>query len=250
MNMRINLNLIGMIFIFVGLQACNTAYVQIYEVKAKTDLQTQDKAIIFENKHLSITYDLWLEGGNPCFSIYNKTNAPIYLDKKRTFFVINDQAKDYYLNRIYTDETTTKATDLYNSISIGNATGVSYREKEMITIPAKTYKSILEFSVSDAYYPECDQEKFPSRRKIKTTTYDASDSPFKFENRITYLLYNNKEIHKVKNAFYVSAITNYPKKEVIENLLSNNCGDTYAVPEKVNTQEAPHRFYVNYTKRF
>lgn len=248
MNTKTNLKLIGLSLFLACLQACNTAYLQIYETKAETELQTRDNALVFENKHLSIAYDLWREGGNPGFSIYNKTEAPLYLDKERTFFVINDQAKDYYLNRIYTDETTTKAKDLYSNLSIGNASGVSYQEKKRITVPPNSYKTISEFQVNNMYYPECDQEKYPSSRKVKTTTYDASNSPFTFENRITYLLDNNKEKHEVKNVFHVSAITNYPKKEVMENVVADDCDDTYAVPVKVNTQQAPNRFYINYTK--
>ena len=246
--MRTNLKRIGMVLIFVSLQACNTAYVQIYETKAETELQTRNDALVFENKHLSIAYDLWREGGNPGFSIHNKTDETLYLDKARTFFVINDKAKDYYLNRIYTDETTTKAKDLYRNVSIGNASGVSYQEKKRITVPPNSYKTISEFQVNNMYYPECDQEKYPSSRKVKTTTYDASNSPFTFENRITYLLGDDRNKHQITHTFHVSAITNYPKQEVTENVTKDNCGDWYDLPIKVNTQQAPHRFYVNYTK--
>ena len=232
----------------LSLQSCNNTFIQIYEADPVTEMQQENNALVFEDEHCVITYNLWSENGDSGFELFNKTDKTLYLDKLNSYFVINNQAKDYYLNRVYTSNTSASVTSAYFNLTTGSSSSVSYQEKAVVAIPAQTRKKITEYNISNTYYKECNQDKHPTKRQVKTTTYTADRSPFQFENRITYFFDEEEKNHQVTNAFYVSSITNYPLNDVIETANSEKCSDHPAQVMQVNTKEDANRFYVKYSR--
>jgi len=51
------------------------------------------------------------------------------------------------------------------------------------------------------------------------------DSPFVFSNRITYRVGDSVEPVQFENEFYVSEITNYPEKEIMDYDYDEFCGE-------------------------
>src|SRR5690554_1335679 len=82
--------------------SCATmSFYQLYDVKAIGNTENED-FILFEDANCRVTYYLWSRGGNAGFTIYNKSDSYVTLDLAKSFFVVNGEAYDYFLNRTYT----------------------------------------------------------------------------------------------------------------------------------------------------
>lgn len=240
------------IIAFVALQSCSTTYYQVYETKSNTktsETSETNDAFVFEDDHCIVTYNLWSEGGNPGFTIYNKTSKTLYLDKFSSFFIINGQAKDYYLDRVFTSGESVVLNSLFYNLSNTADVSTSYAEKAIIAIPSKTQKSISEYNINNNFLVDCDLEKYPSSRKVKTKEYNANESPLTFENRISYFFEKEEQVYEITNSFYISSITNYPITEVIKNVNFEECGEVKYIGATVNNAQSPKRFYNTYSRK-
>lgn len=244
-----SIKLLALLIIITTFQSCNTLYYQVYETKPLQNVKQETDGFVFEDENCIIHYDLWTEGGDAGFSIYNKTENTLYLDKYNTHFVINGVAKDYYLDRVFTNNETLAINSVFYNISNESSVSTSYKEKAIIAVPSKTKRKISEYNINTLYYSECNLDKYPNRRGIKTESFSESDTPFTFENRISYFFDKEEEFKEIKNAFYVSSVTNYPSKEIISSEQKEECGETQYGTVQINTEQSPHRFYVSYKKK-
>jgi len=234
---------------FISLQSCNTIYYQVYEADVLANVDKDKDGFVFEDENCVVQYDLWSEGGDAGFSIYNKTDKTLYLDKYNTHFVINGVAKDYYLDRVFTNNETVAINSLFYNISNESSVSTSYKEKAVIAVPSKTRRKVSEYNINNLFFAECDLDKYPSSRKVRTETYSDSDTPFIFENRISYFFDKDQEFVEVKNAFYVSSVTNYPSNDIISNEQIEECGETQFGTVQVNMKQSPHNFYITYNRK-
>ncbi len=235
--------------LLLALISCETTYYQIYEAKSLENVSQDQDGFVFEDENCIIHYDLWSEGGDAGFSIYNKTDQTLYLDKFNTHFVINGVAKDYYLDRVFTNNETVAINSLFYNISNESSVSTSYKEKSIIAVPSKTRRKISEYNINNLFFRECELEKYPSSRKVRTESYTEKNTPFTFENRISYFFDKDEEFHEIKNSFFVSSVTNYPSKDIISNEQMEECGETQFGTVEVNTKQSPHKFYVTYTRK-
>jgi hypothetical protein len=241
--------------------SCNvTEYYQVYETSTDHGTLSRDK-IIFDDENCSVTYNLWAEGGNIGFSIYNKTENDLTIDLTKTYFVLNGTSYEYFQSRTFTKSAnlgTTVASLNYPNYYYGNrnvskisgtvSSGISttYTEKPELTIPPKTLQTITEYRIANVRYANCDLPRYPSSNKIKTLSFDKSNSPFVFYNIITYKI--KGESIRIENKFFVSAVTNYPSKEMFTSVDTSVCGQKLTVPKRVFKNIPPDRFYVRYSK--
>lgn len=233
------------------LSSCSNDFYQIY----KTKPISENDSNVFENADCKISYDFWAEGGDAGFTIYNKTSQPITVFMDQSFYIVNGTAYDYFQARTFsTSQKLTKSgyygTYLYGISLASSATattenGTAYLEKPQIIIPAKSAKSFREYKINLDYYAHCDLDKFPSRRKIKTLSFTAENSPITFSNSITYAVSGKQ--NTVVHEFYVSGITNLPRNEELKKFRSEKC-DT-RVEELRHQNAAPANFFVRYVRK-
>jgi hypothetical protein len=249
-------------------------YYQVYKAEATGAMQQRENGLIYEDDNSRILYNLWKEGGNMGFQFYNKTDEPIYLHLDKSFFILNEVAHDYYLNRVttYSNSSKISASNSYSSGEItrlnflnllqtnhtgtGKATGASassgkstsYNEEEIVVIPARTSKIIMEYDITDTVLRNCDLVLFPKRREIQTQRYSATDTPLDFSNRITYSIGQNPELIMLENKFYISEIANYPEKEITVEEFEEYCGEKSRVKTKFFEEVAADKFFVRYEK--
>ncbi|MGB8705236.1 MAG: hypothetical protein WCD31_09420, partial [Gillisia sp.] len=133
-----------------------------------------------------------------------------------------------------------------NSASTGRS--VSYQEEKLVTIPAKTAKIISEYDINETLIRNCDLYLYPNRRQVGSFSYSEENSPMNFSNRLSYTVGDSAEITEVENSFYVSEITNYPEKEIIETEYQEFCGERENAPTTYFTRSAPDKFYIRYEK--
>lgn len=245
------------IFILLLSSCAVTNYYQVYKTYTENGTINNNK-IVFEDKNCSVYYNLWTEGGDIGFGIYNKTESDlkVYLDK--TFFVLNGVAYEYFQNRTFSKSSNSgSSVTAYNYPYYGNYSvtrldgssstsfSTSYMEKPELTIPPKTLINISEFKVTNERYINCDLAKYPSHKNIKTLNYSNENSPFVFYNLITYS--TTSETLRVANKFYVSEITNYPSTVMFTDIDTSACGKKLEFPIQVFKNVTPDKFYIKYT---
>lgn len=88
------------------------------------NLNTTEDATVYEDGNCIILYSFWAETGDPGFLFYNKSDKIIYVDLTKSFFMINDEAKDYF-NSEHWGATSTQSIMTTNSSSVSISKGVS-----------------------------------------------------------------------------------------------------------------------------
>lgn len=239
--------------------AVTTNYYQVYKTSPDNGTLTNDK-IVFEDKSCSVAYNLWANGGDIGFSIYNKTESDLTVDLTKTFFVLNGVAYEYFQNRTFSKSSSSgTALTTYNypyyyywyynpsKITGTNSTSfsTSYIEKPQLTIPPKTQVNVSEYHVANARYINCDLLKYPTSKTIKTVKFDKSNSPFVFYNLISYKTKGDSA--RMENRFYVSEVTNYPEDKMFTEVDTSICGRKLDFPEKIFKNVTPDKFYYHYT---
>lgn len=274
--MKTKLNLLFTALIVVLLTSCATSFYQVYKAVPTDNLIKTDNYLIYEDDNCKISYDFWGEGGNIGFYFYNKTNENIYLNLEQSFFVLNGIAYDYFKNRVFTHlkgagVTSSKVSTASKSVtginyldliqtnriqassSVGVMTpsgfSISYNEEKIICIPSKTSKIITEYNINESLYRDCDLFKYPTKRQIKSKSFTKSDSPIIFSNRIGYSVGQSDKLIKFENEFYISEISNYPEKEMIESKYDEYCGLESMIKTEYFKNVSPDKFYIKYGKR-
>ncbi|NLH51470.1 MAG: hypothetical protein GX459_01335 [Bacteroidales bacterium] len=267
--------LIYFAFITFFLTSCVTNYYQVYKVAPTEKMIKTDNYLIFEDDNCKISYNLWGEGGNCGFYIYNKTDENLYLDLKQSFFILNGFAYDYFKSRVYTHTRSSslivsekakasKATteisqmgkiqtnEIQTSISVGSMSSsgnsTSYDEFDIICVPSKTSKMISEYKINNSLYRDCDLFRYPPKGLVETKAFSKSDSPLIFSNRITYTIGKSEKQYEFENEFYVSEISNYHESDIIEWRFIEFCGQKSKNKASFFKNSSPDKFYIKYTK--
>lgn len=259
--------------------AVSTSFYQVYKTQPDKNMAVGENSIKYENDDCTVLYDLWEDGGDMGFWIYNKTDKTMYLQMKECFFVQNGRANDFYQNRAFSSTSNVisshsssfgTAYSNVNAYSYGNSvsayssgnvfsgtsrtvaqsgSSVTYYEKDIIAIPAKTRKYIDGFKIENSTYRDCDLLRFPTTKEIKTLKFDETNTPLKFGNIIAYTIDESKELKKFENNFYVTEITNYSRNDISETYHKEYCGESFPgnIGRKFKFTECD-MFYIEYQK--
>ena len=259
------------------LSSCRTTFYQVYRAVPSDRSMADKDSLVYKDENCEVTYNLWSQGGNMGFGFFNKTKENIYLNLDECFFVRNDVANDYYLDREFTQtsnvgskssrkkgasvaltglnflgliQTNQGVAEVSESLITSSGSSISVKEKKIITIPPGTLKFISEYNINESLYRDCDLLKYPRRKQVKTLHFMKEESPFVFSNRITYRVGESTEPVQFENQFYVSEITNYPKKEVVDYEYDEFCGEKSEERYNFFKIKSPDRFYIMYLKNY
>lgn len=252
----------------------NNSFYQI--CKVSSDLTTStDGAYEYSNSDCKVIYDFWADGGAILFEIKNNTNDVLYFDLTKSFVIKNGYAYDYFLNRTIASSSSnilsksTSATgvalgawNVYgkivpssiaatatNSVGIHESKTVSLEEKPIVAIPPHSSKIFLEYSIMSNRYADCDLQESPSRKDVVSMAFSVENSPMNFVNYICYRVGDNGEDQFIKNAFYVSTVSNKHQKEVVQTVEAG-C-ESYVDKDKrtMFIHPSPTEFYIKYYPR-
>lgn len=233
-----------------------TSYYQVYNTDVNNGLVTKDE-VVFEDTNCRISYNLWAEGGNVGFKVYNKSNDDLKILMYNTFFVLNGFAYEYFQNRTFsrtanTGVVITSFASQYSWNNIARVSGTSsasisatYAEKPELTIPPKTHIQIAEYVVSNERFISCNLLKNPTKANPSSVQFTRETSPFVFANLITYA--TKSDTVRLENNFFVKEIANYPSTQLVHYVDTNNCGKRLDYPSKVLKQQDPNKFFIKYT---
>ncbi|MEA5046082.1 hypothetical protein SDC9_98134 [bioreactor metagenome] len=275
--MKAKFYLIIIVLSVLTLSSCRTTFYQVYRAVPSDRSMANREALVYEDENCEVTYNLWSHGGNMGFAFFNKSKENIYLNLDECFFVRNDVANDYYLDREFTQtsnvgskssrkkgasvaltglnflgliQSNKGAAEVSESLMTSFGSSVLVKEKKIITIPPGTLKFISEYNINESLYRDCDLLKYPRRKQVKTLHFMKEESPFVFSNRITYRVGESAEPVQFENQFYVSEITNYPEKEVVDYESDEFCGEKNEEKYNFFKIKSPDRFYIMYLKNY
>jgi hypothetical protein len=184
------------------------------------------------------------------------------LNKEECFFIFNGFAYNYYQNRVFTQSSNASAAvsginflgyKQMNVLSAGIAattgSSVAYYEEKVVCIPPATAKKIGEYKIAESLYRDCNLFRFPSKTQVCSSNFSKSESPIVFSNIITYHIGKSEDLERLENEFYVKAVTNYPKKAIIQSRSNEFCGEEGS-PIKYCTIVSPDKFYITYDPEY
>lgn len=195
-----------------------------------SNLQSQPKGLTYENDTLRLTYQFDSERGEMRFTIFNKLRLPLYVDWKKSAYIVGKDKFDYWI-----DEATLNAyADSYNvrynrwlSASSTDISGTIRKDERIAFIPPRTEIVKNRFVVKpDGKILQRTQpqiKKVPktwiSARKpavVKEYFYEADNSPVQFRNFLTFSTQEDfqSEFH-VETEFWSPEIREMKKKQFV-----------------------------------
>jgi hypothetical protein len=244
--------------IMLMLSSCSIQnYFQEFETTAIGGTVTEDW-IYFEDSYCRYAYNLWSNGGEVEFSVFNKTKEDVVVDLSKCFFVLNGLAMEYYRNESYTVGSVVQVRKgrvgavANGSVAIGTTKEVSFtdgtsttrNEKQFLTIPANTRIELSSFQVRSSRYNDCDLKKYPTSRKSTSVSFDQDNSPIIFSNIVTY--YIQGDTLRSQHDFFVEKITEKHATVMQGYSDTTKCGEKRLSPIKVFKNPAADKFYIEY----
>jgi hypothetical protein len=237
--------------------------------------------MVYEDGICKITYNFWCDGGNSGFVFENKTDNTIYIDLAKSFYIKNGVAYDYYLNRTYSQGTssnlslsntasigenvqtppTTIATNVSNSAlnsieflntkknSISQSKSISFKENAVICIPTHASKTIIEYAINKELYRSCDYLLYPQKKQIKTIPFNQSNSPVIFSNTIAFKIGEDGALKHIVNNFYVSEVMNISQRNELKKYKTEDC-EGHKITNKYMKDFSVDKFYISYLKEY
>lgn len=235
-----NITFIAIISLTI-LFACRS-YVQV--IKTESELPVNNEGYyLFENDTLRIMYSFWYPNGLMSFSIYNKTNKPLYIDWKKSAYIDNSVKLDYWRdesiieqNGVYGKYTTNN----YNDFFFGNSSSKISNSERITFIPPRSnfFKSKFIILPSSGLQLnnniEAKEEPLKNKPKRNTTiysqTFSKKESPLIFRNYLTFSFSEEfKEEFYVDNEFFIQKILEMNKNH----FEYNKYDSTLIIPTKI-----------------
>jgi hypothetical protein len=194
------------------------------------------------NDSVEIEYNLYAQNGVMGFKINNKMNRPIYIDWKRSGFIINGQRYQYWSDETNILAISSGVSTLYR---IGNLPPIAKSEgltqatsskPERVTFlignssytPSNVFKLILNdrkiemSSPVDTFMASPQSSSSYDTYTVKQQYYESGQSPLIFRNYITYSFDETFASYKtIDNSFYTDKIQLSEKSFLINNAVKN-----------------------------
>lgn len=213
--------------IFNTIVRCTKSYIQIFDTNGLNS-KLSDGFWVFETDTIKGTYSFWASQGVMSFSIYNKMDAPIYIDWKNSSFIYNSNKLNYWIDEQHSKLVSYYGGYYYNgpllmpgfTITEGVKASMSTttRPERVTFIPPRSYYNRSQFYLMPIDYFKFDNNamekkivpRFDKPQK-NTTIYELNygyvNTPLKFRNFITVSFSENTSNYFfIDNEFYLSSV--------------------------------------------
>lgn len=165
-----------------------------------TSPELADNNYVFQDSLVKITYDFYSPNGVINFKIYNKSNAPIFIDWKNSLFIKSVSEKYNY----WTDEAKIEGTLHSSSSSLvegiysgsGSINGNVKKDERITFLPPNTEIIVGKYKISNSKKFICQGteqilledyswKKSLKQIKIKDYKYSIDNTPINFRNYLT-----------------------------------------------------------------
>jgi len=234
---NLKLSTLVMVLVMV-LSSCNQ-FIQLVETES-VGKDAVTKEGVCQNDDIRIDFDMWSEDGITYFSLYNKTDKPMYIDWKRSVFIYNDWKNNYWVEKSTTESFV---------VPSGTGSNITYERKTSTVVaerytfvPPHTYVSVpMTYVIMSGFTTSTNTSasgkttitvaqglKYEDKTLKKTSIpassgkgtvkayvkeYNKETSPARFRNFLTYSFDEKFVTEKfIQNEFFVNKKTEMTKK--------------------------------------
>lgn len=213
-----------------------------------SNVRPADEGLVLDTDTLTLRYNFASERGVIHVTLLNKLDQPLYVDWKRSSFIIGQDKLDYWYDVADVQLAGSFMDSRYSRYSVGYLGGTISKEDKVSFIPPQTKLDKQQFVlVPDGHLPlsgsfktEQEQSNLISRKKpvaVNIYTYSADKSPLTFRNYLTLSTDKDfkNEFH-IDTKFWASDVRVLPRDQVLSHF-----NGTYSEPV---TFKKPDSFYV------
>ena len=214
--------------LLLALLAGCTPNIQVVTLRG-SNVQSDQEGLVLDNDTLTLRYNFASERGRMHLSIVNKLNQPLYIDWKRSSFIIGQDKIDYWrdVSDVQLSGSSSSYATLYNRYTVGYMNGQISREDAIGFIPPKTKLEKQQFVIvpngsliqPGDFTVEQEKANWVDRKKpvdVKVYAYNDDKSPLTFRNYLT--LSTDKdfktEFH-IDTKFWASDVKVLPRDQVL-----------------------------------
>ncbi|MBC3786121.1 hypothetical protein [Spirosoma utsteinense] len=209
--------------------------------------------LVLDNDSLTLRYNFSSQRGQMSLSLLNKLDRPLYIDWKRSAFIVGQNKLGYWQDVAAVDLTNSAAGGRFALYSIGSINGTITKDEQIGFIPPRTRLEKKQFVVVPSGNlrmtgkPDVVQEESkrnPNQKKptlINVYTYAADQSPLRFRNYLT--LSTDKDFKTeftIDTDFWASDIRVVPLEQLTGTAIQQPDG-TYSYQQSFNK---PDSFYI------
>lgn len=211
------------------------------------------EGLVLDNDTLTLRYSFYSERGLMSLTLFNKLNVPLYVDWKKSAFIVGKDKMDYWYD--VADVNLTGSSYRYYRSSSESLSGTISRDDQVGFIPPKTELVKRQFVVlpggelplagqpTIVQVPPSYAEANPKLINVQKYTYGPDRSPLTFRNFLT--LSTQRDFQKefyIDTNFWASDVQVMPKPQLeggITNSLTTSGFDLFTHP-----YQTPDAFYV------
>lgn len=220
----------GIIAMLSTLGACTSYYYSTLSSGDPGALKNQDGDFVTENDSVRISYSFYGENAPVSITIYNKTDAPVFVDWQRSALIIDDVATSYYQETApvqgRTDASTyggtyswSKRSEQTWSSTGGTFSGEVALPKGVTFIPPRSKIEATPLHLANFDFDKIPKEEYtriPVAKqnaeiaKVRVRKFTEEESPLRFRSYLT--LYtsakggNDKKYTPYEQSFYLSEL--------------------------------------------
>ncbi|MBD2751470.1 hypothetical protein [Spirosoma validum] len=234
------------LFFSAALMSCSPN-IQVVTLRG-SNVRPADEGLILDNDTLTLRYNFASERGVMHISLVNKLNRPLYVDWKRSSFIVGQDKLDYWYDVADVQLEGATVGSRYSRYSVGYLGGTISKEDMISFIPPQTKLDKQQFVLvpdghlvlSGPFKTEQEQSNLISRKKpiaVSVYNYSADKSPLTFRNYLTLSTDKDfkNEFH-IDTKFWASDVKVLPRDQVLSNF-----NGTYSEPVPF---KKPDSFYV------
>ena len=193
------------------------------------------------------------------YTIQNKSDQIIFIDLKRTFFIKNGRANDYYTDKktTVTEKSSQSNEEFYSTFGVeevsyseSSSESVEIASKARIAIPPQSHKKLFRFTLTSSIFEFCDlsQELSTFGESSHTKVFERKSSPMTFKNYLKYSFDKDLETAKtISHEFWVSKVQNVEHKDFFDQReVQTGCDSTKTKEITVSPHKAGFKFYNAY----
>jgi hypothetical protein len=237
----------------LALAACSPQ-AQLVTLRGNNVQTVPTQGLVLDNDTLTLTYDFSSSRGLMNITLVNKLKQPLYIDWKRSSFIIGQNKMDYWHDVSDVNLSgTSYSSGLYRRYSVNNLSGTITKADPVGFIPPNTKiekKDFVVFPEGNLILrgqPNITHQKSnanPSKKQpiiVSTFNYSEEKSPLTFRNYLTLSTDKDfkNEFH-IDTQFWASDVQVLPKAEIVSQQVLKD-DNTYFVPAPFRK---PDGFYI------
>ena len=248
------------------LSSCASTISQVVTLKSDNLKSDPKQGFVYDNDTLRLSYQFFAERGLIHFTVENKWNKPLYIDWKRSSFIIGQNKLDYWydiadINLSGTAYTSTynrylrNSSSSYSSISLKGEIrkdnvvdyippGTKLEKDQFVLVPGNALNLPGQFTIEKVPSTVPDQKK-PA--DIQLYHYNTTDSPLTFRNYLT--LGTDKDFkHEIviDSKFWAADVQVMAQKQFLGNTYEFETNTPGTAGSRALPYYRPDAFFINY----